>query len=185
MGKKKLGNELGLSEGDTNELFKRYHSQVPFLKALTEEAMRWANSSGYLRTLEGRRCRFELWQPATFELQKPLPYKEAHQEYVLNQRKGLRRAFTYKALNRLIQGSAADQTKKAMIALGEAGITPQIQVHDELNLSIPLDKKEELIKTVKALMETCIELSVPSKVEPKIGDSWGHLTKITPTPPDS
>ena len=185
MGKKKLGNELGLSEGDTNELFKRYHSQVPFLKALTEEAMRWANSSGYLRTLEGRRCRFELWQPSTFELQKPLPYKEAHQEYVLNQRKGLRRAFTYKALNRLIQGSAADQTKKAMIALGEAGITPQIQVHDELNLSIPLDKKEELIKTVKTLMETCIELSVPSKVEPKIGDSWGHLTKITPTPPDS
>ena len=185
MGKGKLGNELGLNKEETDILFKKYHAEVPFLKRLTEEAMHWANSSGYLRTLEGRRCRFELWQPATFELQKPLPYKEAHQEYVLNQRKGLRRAFTYKALNRLIQGSAADQTKKAMIALGQMGITPQIQVHDELNLSIPLENKEEFIKKVKMLMETCIELSVPSKVEPKTGDSWGHLTKITLTPPAS
>ncbi len=185
MGKAKLGHELGLSEGDTNDLFRRYHSHVPFLKKLTEEAMRWANSSGYLRTLEGRRCRFELWQPATFELQKPLPYKEAHQEYVLNQRKGLKRAFTYKALNRLIQGSAADQTKKAMIALGEIGITPQIQVHDELNMSVPLENKEKFISTVKNLMETCMELRVPSKVEPKTGESWGHLTKIMPTPQDS
>ena len=182
MGKAKLGNELGLNKGDTDDLFRKYHSHVPFLKKLTEEAMHWANSSGYLRTLEGRRCRFELWQPATFELQKPLPYKEAHQEYVLNQRKGLKRAFTYKALNRLIQGSAADQTKKAMLALGEIGITPQIQVHDELNMSVPLENKEKFISTVKNLMETCVELRVPSNVEPKTGESWGHLTKIMPTP---
>ena len=184
MGKLKLGNELGLNKEETDVLFKKYHAQVPFLKKLTEEAMHWANSSGYLRTLEGRRCRFDLWQPATFDLQKPLPYKEAHQEYVLTQRKGLKRAFTYKALNRLIQGSAADQTKKAMLALKDAGIIPQIQVHDELNLSIPLDKKEEVIKIVKDLMENCMELRIPSKVEPKLGDSWGYLTKHTPTRQD-
>ena len=73
----------------------------------------------------------------------------------------------------------------SMLDLGTMGIIPQIQVHDELNLSIPLDKKEELIKTVKTLMETCIELRIPSKVESKIGESWGHLTKHTPTPQDS
>mgnify|MGYP001310224889 FL=1 len=72
-----------------------------------------------------------------------------------------------------------------MIALGKIGITPQIQVHDELNMSVPLENKEKFISTVKNLMETCVELRVPSKVEPKTGESWGHLTKIMPTPQDS
>ena len=187
MGKPKLGNELGLNKEETNSLFKQYHSTVPFLKALTDEAMQWANSSGFLRTLEGRRCRFDLWQPATFELHKPLPYKEAHLEYVINQRQGLRRAFTYKALNRLIQGSAADQTKKAMIALATENIIPHIQVHDELNVSVPIDTKENTIRLIKNVMEACIELKIPSKVEPKIGASWGNLKKIQlmPTPLES
>jgi DNA polymerase I-like protein with 3'-5' exonuclease and polymerase domains len=187
MGKTKLGNELGLNKEETNSLFKQYHATVPFLKALTEEAMQWANSSGFLRTLEGRRCRFDLWQPATFDLHKPLPYKEAHQEYVINQRQGLRRAFTYKALNRIIQGSAADQTKKAMIALAEENIIPHIQVHDELNLSLSIDTRENIVRLIKEIMETCIELKIPSKVEPKIGTSWGNLKKIqlTPTPLES
>ena len=40
---------------------------------------------------------------------------------------------------------------------------------------------EEVIKIVKDLMENCMELRIPSKVEPKLGDSWGYLTKHTPT----
>jgi len=53
----------------------------------------------------------------------------------------LKRAFTYKAMNRLIQGSAADMTKQAMVDLYKEGIVAHTQVHDELNISIK-DKKE-------------------------------------------
>ena len=72
----------------------------------------------------------------------------------------------------MIQGSAADQTKKAMIEVYKAGIIPHIQVHDELNCSC-LDEKQ--INMIKEIMENCIELEVPSKVDPKIGKSWGKI----------
>ncbi len=51
-----------------------------------------------------------------------------------------RRAFTYKALNKLIQGSAADMTKKAMLDLYEEKIIPHIQIHDELDVSVESEK---------------------------------------------
>ena len=64
-------------------------------------------------------------------------------------------AFTYKALNKLIQGSAADTIKKAMVLLFKAGIIPQIQIHDELCISIK--NKEEAVK-VKNIMENAVDL---------------------------
>ena len=83
----------------------------------------------------------------------------------------IRRAFTYKALNKLIQGSAADQTKKAMVDIYEQlGIIPLIQVHDELNCSVKSDKEA---KDIKHIMENCIKLEVPSNVDYKIKDNWG------------
>ena len=83
----------------------------------------------------------------------------------------IKRAFTYKALNRLIQGSAADQTKKAMVDVYEQlNIIPHIQVHDELNCSV---KDENEGKKIKEVMETCVELEVPSKVDINVGESWG------------
>ena len=82
-----------------------------------------------------------------------------------------KKAYTYKALNKLIQGSAADQTKKAMVDLYEQdGIIPHIQVHDELNISI--EGKEQAERIIK-VMENCIELNVPSKVDCEIADNWG------------
>jgi DNA polymerase I-like protein with 3'-5' exonuclease and polymerase domains len=96
-----------------------------------------------------------------------LPLKQAEAEYTT-----VKRAGTYKALNRLIQGSAADQTKKAMVDVHEElGIIPLIQVHDELNCSVK-DRKEG--EKIKEIMETCVALEVPSKVEYKIDQSWGH-----------
>ena len=83
----------------------------------------------------------------------------------------IKRAFTYKALNRLIQGSAADQTKKAMVEVYEQlGIIPLIQVHDELDCSV---KNEKEGNQIKEIMETCVELKVPSKVDMSLGESWG------------
>ena len=84
----------------------------------------------------------------------------------------IKRAYTYKALNRLIQGSAADQTKKAMVDVyEEMGIIPLIQVHDELDCSV---KSEIEAQKIKKIMENCIELEVPSKVDTNLGESWGE-----------
>jgi DNA polymerase I-like protein with 3'-5' exonuclease and polymerase domains len=99
---------------------------------------------------------------------KALPLNQAKVEYG----DAIKRAGTYKALNRLIQGSAADQTKKAMVDVFEKlGIIPHIQVHDELDCSV---KDENEGKKVKEVMETCVELEVPSKVDINIGESWGE-----------
>ena len=86
--------------------------------------------------------------------------------------KHYRPAFTYKALNRLIQGSAADMTKKAMVDLYEQGIVPHIQIHDELCFSIRDD--DQAIK-IKNIMENAIKLKVPNKVDYESGPNWGTI----------
>ena len=84
----------------------------------------------------------------------------------------IRRAFTYRALNRLIQGSAADQTKKAMVDIFKEGITPLIQVHDELDISIyDEDQKKRIIE----IMENTVPLRVPSQIDCEVGPSWGEI----------
>jgi DNA polymerase I-like protein with 3'-5' exonuclease and polymerase domains len=109
-----------------------------------------------------------MWEPATFGMNKAMQYEEAKAIYGNN----IRRAFTYKALNRLIQGSAADQTKEAMIQCYKAGYKPLLQIHDELCFSI---EDEGDIKGVKEIMENAIEsLKVPSKVDIALGRSWGE-----------
>ena len=81
-------------------------------------------------------------------------------------------AFTYKALNKLVQGSAADMTKKAMVDLYEKGIVPHIQIHDELCVSI---KDEATRITVQETMENAIQLKINNKVDCKTGSNWGTI----------
>ena len=83
---------------------------------------------------------------------------------------GIKRAYTYKALNRLIQGSAADMTKKAMVDLYKEGIIPHIQVHDELDISV--NNNEDKIKEI---MESAVDLEVPNKVDYESGPNWGQI----------
>jgi DNA polymerase I-like protein with 3'-5' exonuclease and polymerase domains len=170
MGKGKLASELGLGKEDTEDLFAKFHANVPFVKQLMEQATRKAEHTGFLRTLLGRKCRFDLWEPRVFGIHKALPLWEAEKEYG----RDLKRAWTYKALNRLIQGSSADMTKKAMVDLYEEGIIAHIQVHDELNCSIDSDGEKNKIKEI---MENTVELKVPLKVDAEIGPSWGEIKK--------
>ena len=128
--------------------------------------MQRAQMRGQVRTLLGRLCRFHLWEPNQFGIHKPLSHDAALQEHG----PGIKRAFTYKALNRLIQGSAADMTKKAMIQLHKEGITPHIQVHDELDISV--DNNADKIKNI---MESAVELEVPNKVDYESGPNWGTI----------
>ena len=138
MGKNKLMAELGLMKESAEKLIRQYHSKAPFVKKLMDNVSRKANDRGKIRTLGGRACHFDLWQPVQFGVFKPLPLEQARKEYD----EPLKRAFTYKALNKLIQGSAADMTKKSMVALYKNGIIPHIQIHDEVDISIESPKKQ-------------------------------------------
>jgi len=168
MGKNKLQAELGVSKLKAEELFKTYHDKVPFVKQLMDATMKRAQESGKIRTLLGRLCRFPLWEPNQFGIHKALPHDQA----ILEHGPGIRRAYTYKALNKLIQGSAADMTKKAMIDLHKEGIIPHIQVHDELDISVKDDKEA---KQIVQIMESSVELEVPNKVDYEAGENWGNI----------
>ena len=168
MGKAKLAKELGISKDRAESLLNQYHSKVPFVKKLAEAVTTSASKYGFIRTIRGRKCRFDMWEPATFGMNKAMHYEEAKAIYGNN----IRRAFTYKALNRLIQGSAADQTKQAMINCYKKGYKPLLQIHDELCFSI--DKESDIIG-VREVMENAIEnLKVPFKVDIALGRSWGQ-----------
>jgi len=168
MGKNKLQAELGVNKEKAEDLFRQYHRKVPFVKQLMDNVMQRAQESGKIRTLLGRLCRFHLWEPNQFGIHKALPQEQA----TLEHGPGIKRAYTYKALNKLIQGSAADMTKKAMIELHKEGIVPHIQVHDELDISIINDKQVTMIKEI---MENVVSLEVPNKVDYESGPNWGTI----------
>jgi len=168
MGKNKLQAELGISKDKAEGLFRQYHNKVPFVKMLMDNVMSRAQDSGRIRTLLGRLCRFHLWEPNQFGIHKALPHDAA----LLEHGPGIKRAYTYKALNKLIQGSAADMTKKAMIELHKEGIIPHIQVHDELDISV---KSFEHAEKIKEIMESAVDLEVPNKVDYESGPNWGQI----------
>ena len=168
MGKNKLMAELGLMKESAEKLIRQYHSKAPFVKQLMDNVSRKANDRGKIRTLGGRACHFDLWQPVQFGVFKPLPLEQARKEYD----EPLKRAFTYKALNKLIQGSAADMTKKSMVALYKNGIIPHIQIHDEVDISIESQKQAE---NIIEIMESAVELKVPNKVDYEKGANWGEI----------
>ena len=170
MGKAKLQAELGLNtKEEAEDLFNQYHQNVPFVRDLMGFTSKTAQSSGSIGTLLGRRCRFNKWEPNQFGMHKPMDFEEAERTYG---RGRIRRAFTYKALNKLIQGSAADMTKKAMVDLYNEGIVPHIQIHDELDISI---QSEEQSNKIIEIMENAVSLEVPNKVDYESGLTWGDI----------
>ena len=170
MGKAKLQAELGLNtKEEAEELFNQYHENVPFVRDLMNHTSRHAQSSGSIGTLLGRRCRFTKWEPNRFGMHKPMEFLEAERTYGRGQ---IRRAFTYKALNKLIQGSAADMTKKAMIDLYKEGVVPHIQIHDELDISVESDAAA---KKIIEIMENAVSLEIPNKVDYESGKTWGDI----------
>jgi DNA polymerase I-like protein with 3'-5' exonuclease and polymerase domains len=197
MGKIKLQKELGLDQRQAKELFNEYHGRVPFVKQLSQELIAFAKENKLLFTLYDRFCRFDRWETTNKEWnpeinrfnEVPLYTKEQAMEafkaemldkykenkidanYMDYFERYYTPAFTYKALNRLIQGSAADMTKKAMVDLYDKGIIPHIQIHDELCFSTT-DHEAELIKST---MENAIPLKVKNKVDFEYGLNWGTI----------
>ena len=171
MGRKKLAGTLDITEDDAKVLLDQYHTRVPFVKGIADLAMDQAQKNGVIRTWLGRKCRFDMWEPRSYGYNKAMPLEQAAKEY--GGKGMIRRAFTYKALNRLIQGSSADQTKKAMVDCYAAGLTPMLTVHDELCFSI---NDPEEVNTILDIMTTCVEgLNVPFEVDAELGDNWGQV----------
>lgn len=127
-------------------LIDRFNAAVPYVRELADKCEAFAAKHGYIRTIGGRKCRFPKKEDGTYD-------------------------WTHKALNRLIQGSSGDQTKKAMVDVDAALFPIAIQVHDELDLSCFSDAE---VEEVRQLMMGAIPLSVPMRVDAEVGPSWGE-----------
>lgn len=172
MGIYKLSQELGLSQDEARPLFEQYHDRVPFVRQLSQRCTQSATQKGYIKTLLGRKRHFDLWEPADSQntwpnRENPLSRAQADKVW---QGRPLRRSMTHKALNALIQGGAADMTKKAMVDLYKAGEVGHIQVHDEICFSV---KDRAHGERIKDIMESCVKIAVPIKVDLEMGPTWG------------
>ena len=224
MGKNKLAQQLNLDYSEANEIFKKYHEKVPFVKELSYDLQEYARRNKFLYTIGDRFCRFDKWEPMAkkwnttdkkfvitveedkkddkgnvekdkngkvkrITVEKPVPFlpkDDAKNHYKISLLdKGYppdkeckyfenhyQPAFIYRALNKLVQGSAADMTKKAMVDLYKKGILPHIQIHDELCISI---KNQEQANTIKKIMEEAFELEIDNKVDYEFGSNWGNI----------
>lgn len=149
----RAGRLIEVAGPEGQAVLDKFHAGVPFIAELVQRVEAVAKKRGYIRTILGRRCHF--------------PRNEQGPGY----------DWTYKALNRLIQGSSADQTKKAMVDADDAGIALQLQVHDEIDLSITsLDQAQHLAE----IMRTTVQCNVPAAVDIEVGPNWGKVKKVTP-----
>jgi DNA polymerase I-like protein with 3'-5' exonuclease and polymerase domains len=174
MGKKKLANQLGLETDEAEKLFRKYHTRVPFVRGLYDRMLNYASKNGYVKTLLGRKRHFDLWENANDFGSMGHPLKKAKEVY---KGKPIRRAYTHKALNSLIQGSAADVTKAAMLKIHKAGLlTPLVTVHDELDFSVPQTSEgDKMLKEIVHEMRNCVDLDLPLQVDVESGNNWGSI----------
>jgi len=167
MGNKKMAEQLGIGEEECKLVTEKFNAKAPFLRILFDNVMLKAKKKGEIKTILGRKAHFDFWTPEFGE--KPVKgYEQAKQKY--KDRAGnLQRAFVSKALNRLIQGSAADQAKLAMVLAYEEGFDLRLPVHDEINAMVETQKEAE---TLGKIMEEAITLKVPVVADLDVGPTW-------------
>ncbi len=167
------------SKAEAVRIREQYDEQMPFIKLLSDRCKKAANKRGYVRLLDGAKCRFDRFEPGwgyTGPYHAPCSHEEARRRVEPGsghdwEGAKIRRSFTHKAMNSLIQGSAARQTKIAMRDLWRQGIVPMLQMHDEINVS---GSKETGI-IVQRTMEQAVKLTIPVKADLGVGPSWGEL----------
>lgn len=186
MGPDKLALDLGISSEDARKFIANYYVKLPFIKETVGTATRTAEKRGYIKTILGRRRRFNLWEPYDYKLSKLVQANTdpAKVQYQMDQfdgfKSGLKRAGCYKAFNAADQGSSADIMKKAMVDIWESGICsvikPYITVHDELDFGSPKTKEgDEAATEVQNIMENTYKLKVPVIVDLETGPNWGEV----------
>lgn len=174
MGVDKLAFSLGISIDEARGILAQYNERMPFIQELSNFCMRRAEARGFVVLLDGARCRWNLWQVGK---QSPRPYSEAlrlQENGVEGWQGTLRRAFAHKGMNRLIQGSAARQTKLVMRECWRQGLMPRLQMHDELDFSV---QSKAQVTQIVDIMENTVPLRVPTVVDAEVGITWGDSMK--------
>lgn len=182
MGPSKMSSRMGISTRECSELLEAFDNVVPYVSMLAKSVASVAVTRGYIKTLAGHKRHFNLFEPTRnwdkkYESDRDdnrrfpaMPWDQAQEYYRVNGRPVLlQRAFVYKAFNSLIQGGSAGQTKTALLGVAQAVALPQIQVHDELGVSVETDKQG---KQIEEIMVNCIPLLSPVRVDLDIGNSW-------------
>lgn len=192
MGAAKLANDLGIELQEARDFMTDYFEVLPFIKKTVSIATNQAFEKGFIRTILGRRRRFDMWEPRDNRLHDMVKLdkdKKVVEEKVLklcemgNYRKGAQRAGCYKAFNAADQGSSADIMKMALVDTWESGvcdvITPHLTVHDEIDFSSPNTKEgKEAVKEVKDIFENTYKLKIPMICDVEEGPNWGAVKGI-------
>lgn len=185
MGVPALAGNLGITVPEAQEIMAKFQENAPFMKGMLDRCSNAATQRGFIRTIMGRKRRFDTWEVKykgvngasemsyvdTVDLDK---FVEEH-----NVRGRPRRAFTHAALNSLLQGSAADLMKKAMVEMWDAGLfaegllVPHLTVHDEFNSSVPdTPQGTEAFNEMRHIMETTLSLDIPILADGTMGSNW-------------
>jgi DNA polymerase I-like protein with 3'-5' exonuclease and polymerase domains len=178
MGEEKLANDLNLTRSKAKEFFETYHTGVPYVRPTMRANMDEASTTGIITTILGRKSRFDLWEPGEYGNHGvALPHEQAILRYGR-----IKRAYVHKALNRRLQGSAADLMKLAMLRCWQDGVfaetgVPRITVHDELDFSDP-GGKDEAFEEVRRIMETCLSIRIPIRADCDVGTNWGTAEPV-------
>jgi DNA polymerase I-like protein with 3'-5' exonuclease and polymerase domains len=177
-GKYKIAAMLGVSMSEAENILATYHRNCPYVSEAMFAISKAASDKGFIKEVGGRRCRFEEYEPDVSWNQRPreapfqLPLDKAQEQWPGVR---LRRAGTFKALNRWIQSSAATQTKKAMVDCWKAGHLCHLTVHDELVFSV---ENAAQAREIKEIMENAVQFKVPAVVDIEWGPSWGELVSV-------
>lgn len=175
MSRYKLALSLGLDKKGSDELFTAYHAGAPYVQATMNWAMDIAQRQGYVETIFGRRSRFDLWE-SNDNRGKATSYYTAAAKYGHS---NIKRAGLHKAINRILQGTAAEIMKASMLKCWESGIydatgVPSLTVHDETDHSDPGGVDEAFIE-MKYTLENTVKLRVPIVCDYEAGPNWGDL----------
>lgn len=177
LGKEGLANNLGVTIEEAEPILAEFHTKLPWLKQIYKMASDQASSKGFIKTIKNRRRRFNVWERGGYDTKREYIQDNVYQSLELKDRRGWRRAFTHKALNALLQGSAADLMKASMVKAYKAGVfktlIPHLTVHDELDVSVPrtVEGKEAFNELIH-IMENTMPLNVPVIASANTGTNW-------------
>lgn len=191
----KFSEMVGCTIEEAKAQMSEYDREMPWLKRFSEYCQNIVDQRGYIRLIDGARGRFDRWEPRWLDHEKRKIYVERCKQEGVSPRLeacdrdeayarlrdpkhpwsgNIRRAFTHKSMNTLIQGSAARQMKMAMREVYRAGILPDLQMHDELDLSV---ESRETADKVAEIMRDVVKLVIPVKVDVEFGVNWGRAAK--------
>ena len=146
-----LAKQIAVANHEAQDFINAYFKKFPEIKDYMNSTVKTCRKQGYVTNIFGRRIHLRGINDKNFSV----------------------RSFQERAaINAPIQGSAADQIKKAMVELHKEDIIPMIQIHDELAISVD-GSKEQQDKIIE-VMENCLEMEISSKVDVAVANNWGE-----------